>query len=156
MRSEPPPRSVRLAGLLVALQGLGGLGFVAVFLTREVGGVGQETGGSGFGHVAYFSLLSLGVLAIAAGLLRGRPWARTPALFVQILLFAVAWYAFGPSEQRLAGLALGAVCVATFVALCTIRARLWAVNLTEEELARRAGEPLPAGTGPEDGSSGNS
>ncbi|AOS65412.1 hypothetical protein [Actinoalloteichus hymeniacidonis] len=136
MRLDSAPRSVLIAGLLVGLQGVAGLVFTAMLLFREVGGVAAETGGSGYGHAAYFSLLSCGVLAFAVGLLRGKPWSRTPALFIQLLLLGVAWYAFGPSGRPVEGIALAIYCAATVLLLHTPPARLWGMGFTPEEAGR--------------------
>ncbi|ASO22471.1 peptidoglycan/LPS O-acetylase OafA/YrhL [Actinoalloteichus hoggarensis] len=138
MRLDTAPRSVLIAGVLVGLQGIAGLVFTAMLLIREVSGQAMETGLSGYGHAAYFTLLSGGVLAFAVGLLRGRPWSRTPALFIQILLLGVAWYAFGPSGRPVAGIALAVYCTAAMLLLHTPAARLWGMGLTPEE----AGEQL--------------
>ncbi|APU17287.1 MULTISPECIES: hypothetical protein [Actinoalloteichus] len=133
MRLDTAPRSVLIAGLLVGIQGIAGLVFTAMLLAREVGGQAAETGGSGYGHAAYFALLSGGVLAFAVGLLRGRPWSRTPALFIQLLLLGVAWYAFGPSGRPAEGIALAVYCAAAVLLLHTPAARLWGMGLTPEE-----------------------
>lgn len=120
------PRSVRAAGVLVALQGLTGLAYAVAVLVRAFG----QTRGAGnvYGEAGYFGVLAFAVLAVAVGLLLGNRWARTPATVLQLLLLAVAWYAIGPSHQVVAGVAVALLCVATLVLLFTARARAWAVQ----------------------------
>jgi hypothetical protein len=120
------PRSVRVAGVLVAVQGLAGLAYAVAVLVRALG----ETKGAGnvYGEAGYFAVLAFAVLAVASGLLLGNRWARTPATVLQLLLIAVAWYAIGPSHQVVAGVGVAVLCVGTLVLLFTARARAWAVE----------------------------
>ncbi|SHG45419.1 hypothetical protein [Streptoalloteichus hindustanus] len=121
----PVPRSVRAAGALTGLQGVAGVGYAVALATQS----GHEHGPyNALGTAAYFLVLSAGVLAASVGLLRGRRWARTPALFVQLVLLGVAWYAFGSAGQQLAGVAVAAFCLAIIVLLFTTHARAWAVG----------------------------
>jgi hypothetical protein len=123
--ADPAPRAVRIAGLLVALQGLTGVAFAVAVLVRAFG---VATGaGNLYGEFGYYAVLSAAILAVAGGLLLGRRWARTPAALLQLLLIAVAWYAIGPSQ--LAGLAIVTVivCVLTLILLFIAPSRAWAV-----------------------------
>lgn len=121
------PRGVRIAGAIVGLQGLAGLGYAVTLVLHGLNAGPQPY--NPFGTAAYFGLLSAGVLAAGIGLLRSRRWARTPAVMVQLILLGVAWYAFGPSHQQTAGGALAVLCVAILVMLFTAEARAWAMGV---------------------------
>lgn len=120
----PTPRPVYAAGVLVALQGLAGVAFALALLISVV--AGNSHPGNVLGEAGYFALVTAGVLTVGIGLLRGRRWARSPAVVVQLLLLGVAWYLLGPSGQPLAGVLLGVLCLAVLVLLFTGRSRAWA------------------------------
>jgi hypothetical protein len=116
---------VRLAGVLVAVQGLTALAFAIAVLVRAFG---VSTGaGNLYGEVAYYTVLALGILAVAGGLLLGLRWARTPAALLQLLLIAVAWYAIGPSNFVGLAIVTVIVCAVTLVLLFLAPSRAWAV-----------------------------
>jgi hypothetical protein len=119
-----PPGSVRAAGVVVCLQGLSALVFAVALVARAAGGVDRVA--DVLGEAGYFAALGAGVLAVGVSLVRGRRWARTPVLVVQLLLLGVAWYAAGPSGRPEYGVPVGLLCLATAVALLTARARAWA------------------------------
>lgn len=122
----PAPRTVRVAGMIVAVQGLAGLVFAVAVLIRAFG---TRTGaGNLYGEFGYYLVLSAAILAVAAGLLLGRRWSRTPAALLQVLLIAVAWYAIGPSQLVVPAVITVVLCVAALVLLFTAPARAWAVT----------------------------
>jgi hypothetical protein len=100
----PPPGPVRLAGVLVGLEAVGLLVLAALNLIsglRHHSAVGQL-----LAQIAYFVVLALFLAAIAAALLKGRRWGRTPAIVVQILTAAIGiWLAF-PSSPPAWGIGL--------------------------------------------------
>lgn len=101
--TETVPRTVRVAGVLTTLQATAGFVFVIALLIRStsaVGGVGEFGPTQTYGEAGYFTLLSAGVLAAGIGMLKGKHWARTPALLLQLILLGIAWYATGPSVSR--------------------------------------------------------
>lgn len=122
-----PPRSVRIAAALTFLQGLGGIGLAVALVVRVIQGAasaGPILGAAGvlviwFGAVIFASIM----------LFRGRHGARTPVIVTQLLLFGCAWYAYGPSEQPLAGSLAGFYCAAVLVLLFTRDGRAWALGL---------------------------
>lgn len=119
----PPPGSVRVAALLLMLQGVGLVVLAAMTLFS---GISHGANGAQLGaQVGYFVILG-GLLAlVAAGLLRGRRWARTPALVAEIVVFAVGmWMAF-PSGRLPQGLAIMGFAAAIFLMLITPRANHW-------------------------------
>ena len=95
------PAAVRVAGALVGVQGLTGLsiaaGLVVLTLRAPAGPVPVVATAAWLG--GFGALL----LAVGAGLLRGRHGARTPAIVAQLLLLGVSWYAAGPSHQLVYG-----------------------------------------------------
>ncbi|MCP2258710.1 hypothetical protein LX15_002408 [Streptoalloteichus tenebrarius] len=124
--AAPTPRGVRVAGALTGLQGVAGVGYAVALATQT----GHEHGPySALGTAAYFLVLSAGVLAASVGLLRGRRWARTPSLFVQLVLLGVAWYAFGSAGQHVAGVVVAVFCLAIIVLLFTAESRAWAMGV---------------------------
>jgi hypothetical protein len=120
----PPPTSVRAAAAVVILQGALGVIFAGLLVVRALGGASRV--GDVLGEAGYFAVLGGCVLAVGVALLRGRRWARTPALVVQLLLLGVAWYAAGPSGRPEYGVPVGLVCLGVSAALLTPRARAWA------------------------------
>jgi hypothetical protein len=126
-RPDGPPPQVRAAGVLVALQGLLGVGF-AVLLAVRAAGAGAGAGAV-VGEAAYFLLLGGALVAVGAGLVRGRRWARTPAIVTQLLLLPVVYSLIGPSRQLLLGIAAGAVVFTAFMLLISERSRAWSMGL---------------------------
>lgn len=116
MTDEPAtPRPVRVAGVLVGLQGLAGVASAIGLLVAAVPGhtdpvpvVATGIWLAGFGAT---------LLAIGTNLVRGRHGARTPAIVAQLLLLGVCWYAAGPSSQPAYGVPAAAFCVAVLALL---------------------------------------
>lgn len=129
MSAEAVPRTIRIAGVLTSLQAVVGLVFVVALLVRattgDLGGVGTLGRSATYGEAGYYGVLSLGVLAAGIGLLRGKHWARTPALLLQLLLIGIAWYAAGPSSNPLVSLVIGAPAVAVLWCLFNKQGRVW-------------------------------
>ncbi|MGP4020369.1 hypothetical protein [Saccharopolyspora sp. 5N708] len=130
MSTEVVPRTVRIAGALTTLQAVAGLIFVVALLVRstasDLGGVGQLERGETYGEAGYYALLAAGVLAAGIGLWKGKHWARTPALLLQLLLLGTAWYAFGPSGQPLIALVIAVPAIAVLWFLFNREGRAWA------------------------------
>ncbi|MDA3650074.1 hypothetical protein LZ318_00480 [Saccharopolyspora indica] len=129
MSIEAVPRTVRIAGVLTTLQAVAGLIFVVALLIRGTsagsGGVGEFGSAQTYGEAGYFALLSAGVLAAGLGMLKGKHWARTPALLLQLMLLGTAWYAFGPSGQPLAGTILAIPAIAVLYFMFNREGRRW-------------------------------
>jgi hypothetical protein len=127
MTAEPAaPRPVRVAGVLVGLQGLAGVAIAAGLLVAAVRG---STGPVRWGPLAA-CLASFGgiLLVVSANLVRGRRGARTPAIVAQLLLLGVCWDAAGPSSQPAYGVPAAAFCVVVLVLLCCPPALRWATR----------------------------
>ena len=123
---HPAPRAVRIAGGLVAVEGLAGLAFAVAVLVRTFGVTTDR--GNLFGEAGFFFIMAAAIVGVAVGLILGSRWARTPSVVLQILLIAVAWYAIGPTKLVVPAIITVAVCVATVVLLFTAPARAWAVE----------------------------
>lgn len=126
--TETVPRTVRVAGVLTTLQATAGFVFVIALLIRStsaVGGVGEFGPTQTYGEAGYFTLLSAGVLTAGIGMLKGKHWARTPALLLQLILLGIAWYATGPSGQPLIGLALAVPAIAVLWFMFNREGRRW-------------------------------
>ena len=130
MPTPPAPRAVRLAGILTTVQAVAGFVFVVALVIRglssNLGGVGTLNRGDTYGEAGYFALLAGAVLAAGIGLWRGKHWARTPVLLLQLLLLGTAWYATGPSGRPLIGLVIAAPAIAVLVLMFTRNGRAWA------------------------------
>lgn len=123
----PAPRTVRAVGVIVAAQGLVGLVFAVAVLIRSFH-VDRSGALYLYGEAGFFVLLAAGIFAVAAGLVFGYRWSRTPAALTQVLLILVAWYALGPSKLVVPAVIVVVACVAALVLLFTAPARAWAVT----------------------------
>ncbi|MGH3437590.1 MAG: hypothetical protein ACRDRN_14095 [Sciscionella sp.] len=140
MSTPSAPRQVRAAGVVVALQALAGLVFAVAVLVRAATTVLPQ-GENDYAMAGYFALIGVGVLAVGAGLIRGRRWARTPALVVQLLLLGAAWYAIDGAARWEIGAPVAVVCVAVLVLLFVAPSRQWAMDpRPEPSESERAGD----------------
>ena len=133
-RRPRPPGPVRAAGALVGVQALAALAFTVALALRV--GAGPAGVGPVVAEAGFFLLVAVALGAVAAGLLTGRLWARTPALVTQLLLLPVVYSLLGPSRQPLVGLAAGALVFATFMLLLNERSRLWSMGVDAPDGAR--------------------
>ena len=123
---EAPPAPVRAAGALVGLEALAAAAFAVVLAVRA--GATQLGTGAVLAEAGFFLLVAVAVGAVAAGLVTGRRWARTPAIVTQLLLLPVVYSLIGPSQQLVLGLATGVVVFATFMLLISERSRAWSMD----------------------------
>ena len=124
---DAPPAPVRAAGVLVGLQALAAAAFTVALVARAgSAALGVRTV---LGEAAFFLVVAVALGAVAAGLLTGRRWARTPALVTQLLLLPVVYSLLGPSRQPLLGLACGVVVFAAFLLLLNERSRAWSMGV---------------------------
>jgi hypothetical protein len=129
-----PPPQVRLAGALVGLQGLGGVGVAVAILIRAM--AAGALSGALLGEIGFFLLIGVAVVAVGAGLLRGRRWARSPAIVTQLLLLPVVYSLLGPSRQVLLGVLAGVVVLGAFLLLISERSRIWSMDLGPDQDAQ--------------------
>ena len=119
---DTPPPQIRVAGVLVGLQGVGALAFAILVGIQE----SKLPLGSVLGEVGYFLVIGVALAFIGAALATGRRGARTPAIVIQLLLLPVVYSLIGPSRQLVLGIAAGIYVVATFLLLISERSRVWA------------------------------
>jgi peptidoglycan/LPS O-acetylase OafA/YrhL len=117
---------VLLAGGIVGAQGLVGVAVALVFLVRAIG---SGAPGAGIAEAVYFLLVGGAVLFAGTGLLRGKRWARTPAIVAQLLLLPVVYSLIGPSQQLVLGILAGLVVIGTFLLLISEPSRAWSMDL---------------------------
>ena len=99
--SIPPPRPVRVAAVLVLLEALG---LLVLAGTNVVSGLSEAVSvGRTLAQAAYYLVLAASLACCAAGLLRGRRWARTPSLVAQLVVFAIGVWLIAPSGQLVWG-----------------------------------------------------
>lgn len=137
-RPAAAPPQVRLAGVLVGLQGLVGLGFAVALVVRAL-----TVEGTGLlvrdilGEASYFVLVGAALVAVGAGLVAGRRWARSPAIVTQLLLLFVVYTLLGPSRQLLLGILAGVFVAGTFLLLISQASRTWWMGLDANDGAAR-------------------
>jgi hypothetical protein len=117
---------VRLAGALVGAQGLLALTFMVVL---AVGALDADRPGDLIGQAGYFLIIGAALVAVGVGLVRGKRWARTPAIVTQLLLLPVVYSLLGPSRQLVLGIVAGVVVGGTFMLLISERSRVWSMDL---------------------------
>jgi hypothetical protein len=117
---------VRAAGALVGLETLAAGAFAVVLALRAT--ATQLGTGAVVGEAVFFLLVAVALGAVAAGLVTGRRWARTPAIVTQLLLLPVVYSLIGPSQQLVLGLVAGAVVAAAFMLLISERSRAWSMG----------------------------
>lgn len=122
-----PPVQVRVAGLIVGVQGLLGLAFAVLLAVRA--GDADLPVSFVIGEAGYFVLVGVALVSVGAGLVVGRRWARTPAIVTQLLLLPVVYSLIGPSRQLVLGIVCGAVVFVAFMLLISERSREWSMGL---------------------------
>lgn len=109
--------------MLVGLQGLGLLVFAVVTV---ISGAGSNAAiGEMLAQAGYFVILAVLLAAVAAALIKGRRWGRTPAIVIQMLAAAIGVWLAVPSGQWPWGVALMLVAIATGGLLLSPPANDW-------------------------------
>ncbi len=124
---RPVPRVVRGAGLIVAVQGIAALGVAAALVLRGLAGADQRMVG-GASLAICFALVGAGVLAGGWALVRGRRWGRGVAVFANLLLLPVAWYAAVGSQRWAFGIPVGIGALIVLTLLFSPAAVRWAAQ----------------------------
>ncbi|HUE34757.1 MAG TPA: hypothetical protein VMQ38_18175 [Mycobacterium sp.] len=122
--NPPAPATVRVAGWIVAVQGVAALVVAAVLVVRKISGADQHVV-NGLGTAVWFILAGGVVLAAGRALVTGRRWGRGVAVFIQLLLLPVAWYVAVGSHQPAFGIPAGIVALTTLILLFTPGAVRW-------------------------------
>ena len=123
MSIDRPPPQVRVAAVLVGLEGVVSLLFAVVIGIQSQG----QPFASVLGELGYFVVIGLAVVFVGAALMTGRRGARTPAIVTQLLLLPVVYSLIGPSQQLVLGIAAGVYVAAAFLLLISERSRVWAM-----------------------------
>jgi hypothetical protein len=106
------PLTIVVAAVLLALEGLLGLGYAGVVLvqirmSRAVVGVGVSI------MMAVFGLF---LLVVARGVFLGRRWSRAPAVVAQLILLPIAW-SFRGGVTTWVSITLAVLAIAVLVGL---------------------------------------
>lgn len=125
------PRPVRVAGLLVGLQGVAGVVVAVGLLLAAVRGSTGPT----LATAVWFAGAGAVLIAVGVHLARGRHGARVPAVVAQILLLGVAWYASGPSSRPTYGVPAALFCIAVLVLLFCPPAVRWSIGQDPDRTA---------------------
>ena len=110
---------------MVSLEGLAGVIAAVWYVVSGVIGT-DEPGMNKFGTAGWFAVMGSAVLAAGWALWTGRQWGRGLAVFAQLILLGVAWYAGTGSEHWLAGVVIAAVVLAVLGLLFSPSALQWA------------------------------
>jgi hypothetical protein len=132
------PVSVRRAAVLVALEGAAGIIAAALFVIRRLRGADQHIV-NGFGNAAWVGLLGAGVLTAAWALWTGRRWGRGIAIYTQLLLLPVSWYAGVGSHRWPYAILVAAVAVGILVLLFSPATVHWMSDSQDSASADNSG-----------------
>ena len=132
------PVSVRRAAVLVALEGAAGIIAAALFVIRRLRGADQHIV-NGFGNAAWFGLLGAGVLTAAWALWTGRRCGRGIAIYTQLLLLPVSWYAGVGSHRWPYAILVAAVAVGILVLLFSPATVHWMSDSQDSASADNSG-----------------
>jgi uncharacterized membrane protein (UPF0136 family) len=119
------PSTVRIAGILVIIEGVVAMGFAAYSIFRAASGEHDQTVTNGYGFALWLVLLFGGVLAAGIALLRGARWGRSVAVVAQILLLPVAWSLLTDSHQPIPGTLMAVIVVPALVLLFAPATSRW-------------------------------
>jgi hypothetical protein len=129
VRGDPStPTTVRAAGAIVGLQGLGGLVFAVVLLVQP----GVLRPSDRYGEAGFFAFLAFAVIGFGAALVLGKRGARSPVVVMQLLLLGIAGYATAPSSRPEYGIPVAVVCLVVLYLLLNPRAREWVMDQPQD------------------------
>jgi hypothetical protein len=123
MRTDPP-RNVVVAGVLIGLQGLGGVVIAVVLLLRPETATNVER----HGEASFLALGAAVVIGFGIALLLGKRGARSPAIVVEILQLGISGYATFPNGLIALGLVAIASCGWVLYLLLNADVRDWALD----------------------------
>ncbi len=119
--SIAPPPVLRIAAWIGAAQAVGVLVVAVVVIT----GRRDADLKWALATAAYFVVLALLMAAVSRGLLKGRRWARTPAIVLELIFALVGYYLAFPSGQLLPGLGVLLVGAGTLALLISKPSNDW-------------------------------
>jgi hypothetical protein len=106
----PRPLTIVIAAVLLALEGLTGLGYAGI----AVGQIRMSRAVVGLGVAILMAAFGLLLLVVARGVLLGRRWSRGPAVVAQLILLPIAW-SFRGGVTTWVSVTLGALAIAVLV-----------------------------------------
>jgi hypothetical protein len=124
----PSPATVRQAGVVVAFQGSVLVVVALVLVVRHLAGVEDPRWLSGYGTAAWFAVMGSAVLAAGWALWSGRRWGRGIAVFAQLLLLPVAYWAAVDSGRWVFGVPVALVALIVLGLLFSPSALAWATQ----------------------------
>ncbi len=116
------PRAVRLAGLVVGIEGIALLLAAGGLAVATVLGLVENLGRAGFGVLIGLAA-GAGMLRVAVGLAGVEGWARAPAVVVQLLLAPVGYTVAFTAERPAYGVPILVLCAAELFLLFTPESR---------------------------------
>lgn len=119
------PTTVRIAGLLVVLEGTIAIGVAVYSVIRALSGDHDQSVSNGYGLALWLAILFGAVLAAGVALLRGHRWGRAVAVVAQLLLLPVVWSLLTDSHQPVLGILAGLVVVPALVLLFSPPTTRW-------------------------------
>lgn len=123
MRTDPP-KNVVVAGVLIALQGLGGLVIAVVLLLRPETATSVER----HGEASFLALGAAVVIGFGIALMLGKRGARSPAIVVEILQLGISAYATFPNSLFALGVPAIGSCLWVLYLLLNADVRDWALD----------------------------
>jgi hypothetical protein len=106
------PLTIVVAALLLALEGLVGLGYAGI----AVGQIRMSRAEVGVGVAILMASFGLLLLVVARGVFLGRRWSRAPAVVAQLILLPIAW-SFRGGATTWVSVTLAVLAIAVLVGL---------------------------------------
>jgi hypothetical protein len=97
-QSKQVPRALKVAAVVVALEGLLGIGLGVA----EAADIDRDRWVNGLTTAVFLLLYGAGLLVVARGLSRAASWSRGPAVFAQLIQLGVGWSFWGGSTTWVA------------------------------------------------------
>ena len=108
----PRPLTIVIAAVLLALEGLLGLGYAGI----AVGQIRMSRAVVGLGVAILMAAFGLLLLVVARGVFLGRRWSRGPAVVAQLILLPIAW-SFRGGVTTWVSVTLAALAIAVLIGL---------------------------------------
>lgn len=144
----PAPATVRMAAVLVLLQGAAGLAAAAFYVVSGLSGE-QEPGLNFYGTAGWFAIIGGAVAAAGWALWTGRRWGRGVAVFAQLLLLGVSWYVGVGSHQWAYGIPLALTALVVLVLLFSPATLQWLAADGQDAGGGSAGAASADNSGPD-------
>jgi len=122
------PLTIVMAAVLLALEGLVGLGYAGI----AIGQIRMSRAAVGFGVAILMTGFGLVLLLVARGVFLGRRWSRGPAVVTQLILLPLAW-SFKGGATTWVSVVLAVVAIAALVGLLHPRSTAVFVGSTPDK-----------------------